>query len=237
MPDARERIIVALDVESRQKALDLVERLQGKVGCFKIGIRLFTAEGPGLVAAIVARGQQVFLDLKFFDIPNVVAAAVVEAARLGVSMLTIHALGGQPMMALCREKIEQASQREGWPVPLLVGVTVLTSWDESALRASGIDRGLDEMVLFLARGIDSAGLSAMVASAREVALLRNSGFRQTLITPGIRPAWSSSDDQKRTLTPSEAIRQGADYLVIGRPITGAPDPVSAVEQILGEIDP
>lgn len=235
-PSIVNRLIVALDVDGGQRALELVDLLQGKAGYFKIGSRLFTAEGPSLVREIVARGQRVFLDLKFHDIPDVVAGAAIAAGRLGVSILTVHALGGGSMMSYCHEKLQRGARSEGWACPLVAAVTILTSLDEQALGRTGIDRSLDEMVVHLATTAQSAGLPAIVASAREVTALRRRGLTKlAVITPGIRPGWAGADDQRRVLTPLEALQHGADYLVIGRPITAAPDPVEATARILSEM--
>jgi orotidine-5'-phosphate decarboxylase len=230
----KDRIVVALDVPDRSSALTLVEQLSGLVGLFKIGKQLFTAEGPGLAREIIAAGERVFLDLKFHDIPNTVAGAARAAARLGVSIFNVHAIGGGEMMRAAAD----ALQKLGTPVPpAVLGVTVLTSMSNADLAQVGIEQKTDEMVIRLARLARDAGLDGVVASPREIRLIREqvaaTGF--IILTPGIRPAWSASGDQKRIATPAEALREGADYLVIGRAITGHSDPRAAAMRILDEI--
>ena len=222
------KIIVALDYDQQAKALALAEQLDPAQCRLKIGKEMFTKFGPDLVNAIQQRGFQVFLDLKFHDIPNTVAGAVKSAADLGVWMVNVHASGGPKMMVAARE----ALQSYGAERPLLIAVTVLTSFDAEQLAAIGITRSLDEQVLALAKLTETAGLDGVVCSAREAAALRaqsRAGF--CLVTPGIRPAGSEAGDQIRTLTPKEALQAGSSYLVIGRPITGAPDPLKALCEI------
>ena len=233
----RERLIVALDVPKGSEALQLVDRLADRVGLFKIGLQLFTAEGPKLVREIVDRGCRVFLDLKLHDIPNTVASAGIEAARLGVHMLTLHTLGGESMLESTAERVRQVSQSEGLDAPLLLGVTILTSMDSPALATVGLSSSIDENVLALGRMAQRAGLGGVVCSPLEIRLLREGGVdRMKLVTPGIRPAHAAKDDQARTMRPAEAIREGGDYLVIGRPITNASDPAAAAASILLELE-
>jgi orotidine-5'-phosphate decarboxylase len=234
----RERLVVALDVETPERALALVEQLSGRVGMFKVGKQLFTAAGPDVVRQIIARGEKVFLDLKFHDIPNTVAMAGVEAARLGVSVFNVHALGGSAMMRATVEAVAGAAEREGRAMPLILGVTVLTSHDQASLAEIGIERSVEDQVVRLARLCESAELDGVVASPQEVGPVRgavgDSNF--VILTPGVRPAGAALDDQRRVMTPGEAVRAGATYLVIGRPITGAPDVAAAAEKIAQEIE-
>jgi orotidine-5'-phosphate decarboxylase len=221
------RIIVALDFPAEGPALELVERLEPARCRLKVGKEMFTRLGPAFVEGLGARGFEVFLDLKFHDIPNTVAAACEAAADLGVWMLNLHASGGRRMMEAARERL---AARQG--SPLLIAVTVLTSLDAADLAAVGCPGDPQERVLGLARLAQAAGLDGVVCSPREAAPVRAAlgpGFR--LVTPGVRPAGAAVGDQKRVMTPGEAIAAGADYLVIGRPITGAADPLQALIEI------
>jgi orotidine-5'-phosphate decarboxylase len=233
----KDRLIVALDVETAREARELFLRLREAVSMFKIGSQLFTAAGPALVREIVAEGARVFLDLKFHDIPNTVAAAGVEAARLGVSMFNVHALGGSEMMRRTREAVLEVSEREHLKRPMILGVTALTSADSAALKEACIPFEPETLVSRLARLAAESGLDGVVASPREVALVRESVRAQgfLVVTPGVRPAGTATDDQKRFMTPAEAIDSGADYLVIGRAILKAADPLRAVQSILEEM--
>jgi orotidine-5'-phosphate decarboxylase len=226
--DPRARIIVALDVPTSEAALALVNQLSPHPGLFKIGLQLYTAAGPEIVRAARELGGRIFLDLKLHDIPNTVARAVESANSLGVEMLTLHLSGGRSMV--------EAGARAADPGMLLLGVTVLTSADETTLRETGIDSPIEEQVLRLAQlGVES-GLPGLVASAHEIVPLRAAfGGGIKIVTPGIRPAGSAADDQKRAMTPIEALRAGADFLVIGRPITAAKDPRSALERIVADV--
>ena len=231
-----ERIIIALDVGDLGQARDLAIQLRDKVGAFKIGKQLFTRYGPAAVEMIRSLGAAVFLDLKFHDIPTTVARACCEATRLGVRMLTLHTLGGATMLQEAVKAVHQCAAEEGFSRPLLLGVTVLTSMHEQNLHQIGIHLSLEELVLRLARNGKDAGLDGVIASPREAELIKwecGSGF--LVVTPGIRPAATALHDQQRTLTPAQAVRAGADYLVIGRPVTEAPDPRSAVEAIIAEL--
>lgn len=235
-PDPVKRLIVALDVPDRASALKLAESLTGLAGMLKIGLELFTAEGPPLVREVVAAGHRVFLDLKFHDIPNTVARAVHSAAQLGVAMLNVHALGGAAMMQAAVQSIREAIPAPS-ARPTLLGVTILTSMDQGALGQVGIEHDLEEQVVRLARVAHSCQLNGVVASPREIRLIRERVADDDFIvvTPGIRPSSSESHDQKRTATPAEAISSGADYIVVGRPITGHADPASAARRVLDEV--
>jgi len=231
LAEARERLIVALDAPSAEAATELVKRLEGACRWFKVGLELFTAAGPAVVEQLAASGHSVFLDLKFHDIPNTVAGAVRSAARLGARMMTIHAAGGPAMLEAARAAVEGIAEP-----PQLLAVTVLTSMDAAQLSATGLRRSLPQQVEFLARMGMKAGIRGFVCSAREVSALRKLTCSEgVLVVPGIRPAGSESGDQKRLATPADALRLGASYLVVGRSITQAPDPVKAAEAILREM--
>ena len=232
----KDRLIVALDVPDRDSALRLVERLSGTVGMFKIGSQLFTAEGPQLVREIIASGERVFLDLKFHDIPNTVSGAVESAAKLGVSILNVHTLGGSEMMRAAAHAVGDRGLL--WITrPAVLGVTVLTSMDKADLADVGIVSDLRAEVVRLAALARDSGLDGIVASPHEIRLIREciTAERFIILTPGIRPAWSEKRDQKRIASPGDAIRDGADFIVIGRAITDHSDPRGAAEQILDEI--
>ena len=225
------RIIVPLDFNTAEQALGLVEKLQPDLCRLKIGKELFTTAGPVLVEKLIAKGFDIFLDLKFHDIPTTVAKACAVAADLGVWMLNVHASGGTEMMSLAREEVEKKSHH-----PLLIGVTILTSMNQQALKELGIQCSVEEQVMRLAQLASDAGLDGVVCSAHEVKILRdNLGEEFKLVTPGIRPGGSNKDDQKRVMTPGQAINAGSDYLVIGRPITQAADPAQALKDISEEI--
>ncbi len=231
-----DRLIVALDFPSEHRALDLVRKLKGTANFFKVGLQLYTSVGPDIVRKIKAEGGKVFLDLKFLDIPNTVSRAALEAARLGVNMLTFHALGGNGMLRAARDTLQDMSETEGWPMPKLLGVTVLTSMDQQTLTSVGIDRPLPAMVVHLARISRGAGFQGIVCSPMELRLLRESGIDgMTFVTPGIRADQAQADDQARSMSAAEAIREGADYLVVGRPITQADEPDKAALHFVEEI--
>jgi len=236
--DAADRVLVALDVETLDDASALLDRLAGVVTGCKIGSQLFTAAGPAAVEAARKRDVRVFLDLKFHDIPNTVAGAVREATRLGVFMLTIHASGGVAMMRAAAESARAAAAEFKVARPLVVGVTVLTSLDRRALeREVGVPTTVERHALDLATRAREAGLDGVVASPQEIRTLRRAmGPRWVIVTPGVRPAagGGAPDDQARTATPAAAVAAGADYLVVGRPIVQAPDPVAAARAILSE---
>jgi len=231
-------VLVALDVDSAAKAVGLADGLRGTVGGYKIGHQLFTAEGPALVKALVARGDLVFLDLKYHDIPNTVAGAVTSAAALGVWMVNVHAAGGRPMMEAARRAADEAAGALGRRGPLVIAVTVLTSMDAATLASVGVAASPVDHVVRLARMTQDAGLDGVVASPQEIAAIRQAcGADFAIVTPGIRggSAAAGPDDQHRTSTPAGAMAAGASYLVIGRPITAAADPRSAAEGIAREI--
>jgi orotidine-5'-phosphate decarboxylase len=226
------RIIVALDFEEPVRALALADRLDPAACGLKIGKELFVIAGPELVRWLVARSYRVFLDLKFHDIPNTVAQACAAATRLGVWMMNVHASGGRAMLAAARAAVDKAAAEQRRPAPLLLGVTVLTSLAEVDLRETGVAASPTEQALALARLAASCKLDGVVCSAVEAPALRAAlGGAFKLVTPGIRPADSARNDQARIITPAEAVANGADYLVIGRPITRAPDPLAALAAI------
>jgi len=234
---AKEKLIFALDVDDYDKAQAWVEKLHRQVGVFKVGKQLFTRCGPEVVKMITARGGQVFLDLKYHDIPNTVAKASVEACRLGVTMFNVHALGGFEMMRQTVAEVDAYCQQQGCRRPLMLAVTILTSSTEETLKGVGIEHPVEEMVKRLALLAKKAGFDGVVASPREIALIREAcGEDFAIITPGVRPATASIDDQKRVMTPAEAVRAGATGLVVGRPISAAADPEQAAAAILAEID-
>jgi orotidine-5'-phosphate decarboxylase len=228
MTKAADKIIVALDVPTKEKALDLVEQLRDEISFFKIGFQLYMAEGPEIVRAVLATGAKVWLDLKLYDIPNTVARAVESARTLGVQMLTIHLSGGSEM-------IRAATGARGSGM-LLLGVTVLTSSTEQTLREIGITDTVENQVIRLAKLGAAAGIDGVVASPHEIKTLRREfGERIKIAVQGIRPSWAEPGDQKRFMTPREAIEAGADYIGIGRPITAHARPREAVQKILEEL--
>jgi len=225
------RIIVSLDFNTAEQALELVAKLQPDLCRLKVGKELFTKAGPVLVEKLIEKGFDVFLDLKFHDIPTTVAKACAVAADLGVWMVDVHASGGYEMMSLAREEIEKKPHH-----PLLIAVTILTSMNQKALTELGIQCSVEEQVMRLAQLTSDAGLDGVVCSAHEVKMLRdNLGEEFKLVTPGIRPGGANNDDQKRVMTPAQAINAGSEYLVIGRPITQAADPAQALKDISEEI--
>jgi len=234
----RNPLLVALDVDSGDRAIALATELRDVAGGFKIGSRLFTLEGPALVRRLVDAGGRVFLDLKFHDIPNTVAQAVEAAVRTGAWMINVHASGGAAMMQAAARAGSDASALDGRAAPLLIAVTVLTSMDHASLRETGVERPLLEQVVTLARMAQAAGLQGVVASPRETAAIRSAcGPEFTIVTPGIRGASAGQDqnDQARTMGPGEAVRAGASFIVVGRPIIAAPQPRAAAEAIIEEI--
>jgi len=235
--NVRDRIIVALDVDSADKAREISRELRGAVGAFKIGLQLFSAAGPQLVREFTDAGINVFLDLKFHDIPNTVAKASVEAARLGVWMFNIHASGGSDMMRQTVAEVGGACESEKIARPLIIGVTVLTSANVYTINEVGIDGDVESQVVRLARLAADCGLDGVVASPQEVGAILNTitGSKFLTVTPGIRPAFATDDDQKRVTTFGQAMANGSDYVVIGRPIVQANDRLAAVEQIVAEI--
>jgi orotidine-5'-phosphate decarboxylase len=238
MNKARDKLIVALDVDSASRALDLFDALRDVVGMFKIGSQLFTAAGPDVVRQIISKGGRIFLDLKYHDIPNTVAAAGVEATRLGVSIFNVHAAGGAEMMKRTANAVGEVSVKEGLAKPKVIAVTLLTSLDQNALTQIGI---LDEprsVVSSWAQLAADCELDGVVASPQEIQIIRAAVDKPdfVIVTPGIRPDGNVADDQRRVLTVAKAIHAGADYLVVGRPILNAADPAAAVDRIVAEIE-
>ncbi len=236
MMEPRERLIFALDVEHFGEAQKLVGLLKGHVGLFKVGKQLFTHSGPKVIDMIRNKGNRVFLDLKFHDIPNTVAKAGEKATKLGSTMFTVHSMGGYEMMKGAVASSRNTAKHLNIPKPLILAVTILTSMDEATLEEVGIKTPLEEQVVRLATLAKRAGVSGVVASPREINLIRDHcGPDFLIVTPGVRPASAAKDDQKRTLTPGEAIQAGANYIVVGRPIKEADDPVRAADEIVEEI--
>jgi orotidine-5'-phosphate decarboxylase len=234
----RQRLILALDVDNGRSALEAVGLLKDHVGAFKIGFELFVTEGPGIVSAVMDAGGNVFLDLKFHDIPNTVAKASKAAARLGVSFFDVHASGGRKMMEAASRAAREQADISGLKPPVSLAVTVLTSMGDRELNDEiGVGRSPEEQVVKLARLAAVSGMDGVVASPKEVSAIREAtptGF--IIVTPGVRPAWASRDDQKRVATPSDAVSAGADYLVIGRPILSSLDPVKAARMVAEELE-
>jgi orotidine-5'-phosphate decarboxylase len=230
-----DQLLVALDVDTAAEARTLADRLRGAVGGFKIGSRLFTSEGPRLVDELVSRGDRVFLDLKFHDIPNTVAGAVTAATRLGVWMVNVHASGGRAMLRAARTAADEEAQRRSRPAPLVIAVTMLTSLDQQALTEIGVSEPMASQVARLAALSEQCGLDGVVASPHEIAVIRpRCGRGFAIVTPGIRGAGDQKGDQTRTLSAAEALAAGATYLVVGRPIIAAANPRAAAERIAAE---
>jgi len=232
-----DRLVLALDVDDEREALELVSELKGSVGVFKVGHQLFTAYGPDIVRKIIGMGGRVFLDLKYHDIPNTVAKAAAEAVKLGVSIFNVHALGGLEMMRAAAESAKETAEKRNLPLPAVLAVTVLTSMDQKGLRRElKIVRSLSREVVHLARLARRAGMHGVVASPHEIRLLRRAIRGEfVILTPGVRPEWAAADDQKRVMTPGEAVTAGADYIVVGRPVLKAEDRKAAVGKILKEM--
>lgn len=231
-----DRLIVALDFGAEKDALAMVDRLRGMVRAFKVGSELYTACGPSIVGGIKRRGAGVFLDLKFHDIPNTASKSVAAAARLGAFMMNVHASGGEEMMKKCAEAVKIEANKMGILPPKLIAVTVLTSLDKNGLKKIGVNGNIQTHVLSLARLAAKAGLDGVVSSPMEIEAIRQDlGEEFLIVTPGVRPEWAPSNDQKRFTTPAEAVKKGTSYMVIGRPITGAGNPRIACERILDEI--
>jgi orotidine-5'-phosphate decarboxylase len=226
----KEKILLVLDVSSREEAMKLVRPLYEHVGMFKVGMQLFTAEGPSLVREIVDLGGKVFLDLKFHDIPNTVSHGVLEAAKLGVSLMTIHAAGGRAMMETVAKELEDSF---GDRKPMVVAVTVLTSLNDTALAEVGITRSMEQQVVAMAKLAEESGIAGVVCSPHEIHLVRQAvGPNFKIVTPGIRMPGQSANDQQRLATPREALAAGADYIVVGRAVTAAPDPRGALDALV-----
>ncbi|MGB6339759.1 MAG: orotidine-5'-phosphate decarboxylase [Candidatus Aminicenantaceae bacterium] len=229
------KIIVALDVDTEEEALRLTEQLP-ESEVFKVGLNLFTAKGPSLFKKLQSQNKKVFLDLKLHDIPNTVAGAVRVGTRHGVYMMTLHTSGGKEMMERAVSAAAEEATKLGTERPLLVGVTVLTSLKAEHLRTIGIESDIEEQVLKLAALAQEAGLDGVVCSPQEIELVKGErGLEFLVVAPGIRPAWAAAQDQKRILTPAQAVRKGADYIVIGRPIIKDPNPRNAFQKILEEL--
>jgi orotidine-5'-phosphate decarboxylase len=233
----REKIILALDVNDPGYALELVDSFSESISVFKVGLELFTTAGPSVVREIQDRGKKVFLDLKFNDIPNTVTRAALSATRLGVYMFNIHTSSGLDAMKRCRDQVVEVCLKENLQKPKMLGVTVLTSIAPETLKEEfGIQHSLRTHVKYLSSLAKQAGLDGVIASGHEVSLIRGRcGDDFLIITPGIRPSWYPPDDQQRTMTPRQAIREGADYLVVGRSILDQPDPLKALDLITVEM--
>lgn len=237
MSNVKDKLIVALDVSNIEDAEALVEKLAPYVGAFKIGMQLFYSEGHRVIAMATSKGSQVFLDLKMHDIPNTVARACDALVLPGVFMFNLHASGGLEMMRQAANSTRERAKDVGLPKPILLGVTVLTSIDADTLKSVNVAVSPEEQVVQLARLVQQAGLDGVVASPQEIRKIREAcGPHFVILTPGIRPAGAAANDQKRTATPGEAVKAGADYLVVGRPITAAADPVQAAKEILAEME-
>jgi len=236
---AKDRIILALDVNTEQQALNLVDQLTEYVGVFKVGMQLFNSVGPEIVKKINSRGGRVFVDLKFHDIPNTVAAASRVMARLNCFMFNVHAAGGKEMMTQAVAAVEEEAKLMGIPTPLILAVTVLTSISQQQLEEEMLVRGvmIEDVVRKWSLMAHKSGISGVVCSPQEIVATRKAcGTDFKIITPGIRPLWSAKNDQKRVTTPKQAVEMGADYIVIGRPITGAKYPQQAAKQIIEELE-
>lgn len=233
----RERLILALDVDDLERVKALVSLLDSKVGMFKVGKQLFTHAGPQAVKLIQGMGGEVFLDLKFHDIPNTVAKAAIEATRLGVKMFNVHASGSLEMMRLTVREVSRVCRQEGLRRPIMLAVTVLTSLNKSDLQRVGVDGEVADQVIRLALLTRQAGMDGVVASPQEVASIRAAcGRRFIIVSPGVRPQRAKRNDQRRVMTPEETIRAGADYIVVGRPIMEAKDPMRAAQEIITEME-
>lgn len=234
---SKDKIILALDVAEQSSAVEIVETFKDHIDIFKVGTELFTSAGPKVVEDIISRGKKVFLDLKFHDIPNTVSKSVRAAAEMGVFMLNVHASGGLEMMKRAADTLSEASSEKGITRPKLIAVTILTSIDQTILQKEvGIEKTMKTEVTHLAELARNAGLDGVVASPHETEFIRSHCGKDFLIvTPGIRPSWAETDDQKRTMTPAEALKKGADYLVMGRAILAQPDPIGAIKRIEEEI--
>lgn len=230
--EAKERLIVALDVDTKEEAFRLIDALSPEVDVFKVGIAPFTDFGESLIDKLQQKGKKIFLDLKFHDIPNTVANATKAAARKNVFMLNFHCLGGKKMMEAAKKAAESSEK-----APMLLGVTILTSTDEEEMKEIGLSGAVQEKVLHLAEMCKAAGFDGVVASAKEAKNIKEKlGKDFKVVTPGIRPEWAAAGDQKRVLTPSRALSEGADYIVVGRPIIHADNPLRAAQRIIEEME-
>jgi orotidine-5'-phosphate decarboxylase len=231
--DIKKHLIVPLDFPSAVEAMDTVKELEGVVDYLKVGKQLFTAAGPDFVRELLKMGFKVFLDLKFHDIPNTVASAGIEAARLGVDMFNIHVSGGRAMMETTAEKVKSFCEENSIPRPIILGVTVLTSLSSEDLNEIGYRNSAQEQVRLFCKLAKASGLDGVVASAGEVKIVKEECGKDFItVTPGIRPLWAAADDQKRIVTPRKAIEAGSDYIVVGRPVTRAKDKKEAVRRLL-----
>lgn len=238
MLSAKDRLIIALDVDTTSEALSLVDRLQEHVGVFKVGMQLYNSEGPEILKKIHDLGGKIFLDLKLHDIPNTVGQASSVLTRHGVFMFNVHTAGGSEMMRKAAEAAQKVSSEKGAARPLVIGVTVLTSINQTILeKEMGISRSVEDQVVSWAQLAKASALDGVVASPKEIRAIREAcGSEFLIITPGVRPEWAAANDQKRVMTPKEAVAAGASYLVVGRPITAAADPVDAVKRIVSEME-
>lgn len=228
----KDRLIVALDVDNEKKALELVSALKGHVKIFKVGSELFSSCGPTVIEKIKEKGCKVFLDLKFHDIPNTVAKAAAAVTKLKPFMFNVHALGGYEMMKAAKEAVDKAASSLRIDRPKVLAVTILTSMDKNDLKKIGVNVNIEPLILKLARLAKDAGLDGVIASPFEVAFIRKRfGKSFLIVTPGVRPSWAPAGDQKRFATPREAVKSGADYIVIGRPIIESANPKDAVKRI------
>jgi len=234
-----DRLIVALDFPTLDEAVDFVETMGDVITYYKVGLELFSAAGPDVVRQLRSAGKSVFLDLKFYDIPNTVAAAAAKAVETGADMFNVHALGGMTMMRAAADSASKASERLGIDKPILLGVTVVTSLDQAALENEigiPLEDGLTAFIVQKARQAREAGLNGVVASPNEIEAIRDEcGEDFHIVTPGVRPTWAAVGDQKRVATPGDTIRRGADRIVVGRPITRAENPLDAAKKILAEM--
>ena len=235
--EPKERIILALDVADYGQAVEIIEKFREHIDIFKVGSELFTSVGPRIIEEIHAKGKKVFLDLKYYDIPNTVSRTAIAAAELGVFMFNVHTLGGFEMMKKTAQTLIDVSLKKNIKKPVLLGVTILTSIDQAALKDElGIGQSMNAQVKHLSGLALKAGLDGVVASPHEIEIIRaHCGDDFLIVTPGIRPSWTQEDDQKRTMTPGGALRKGADYFVIGRAVMSQPNPIKALERILKEI--
>lgn len=236
--DVKSRLMVALDFPDVESALGMARRLTGQVGWFKVGLELFNSAGPGILTELSELGTRVFYDCKLHDIPHTVAGAAAAVTRMGVAMFNLHTMGGTAMMRAAGESAQETAAKLGIERPMIMGVTILTSIDTETLRGElGVERPLTEQVVCLAQTAQGAGLDGVVASAQELAAIKEAcGRGFSVVTPGIRPNWAESQDQKRTMTPRQALEAGADYLVLGRAITKSRDPEAALSRIMEEIE-